>query len=300
MIQVKSLTFDYSDKRALHDVSFEIAPNTITALVGPNGAGKTTLLRCLAALDTWTSGEIFIDHIEAESHPREIHKTCSYLSDFFGLYDELTVGESLRYLAMSRGAPSSDIKQLALDAAKQLDLLDYYGTKAASLSRGLRQRLAIAQTLVVLPKVLILDEPASGLDPEARFSLSKLLIQLKNKGTTIIVSSHILSELEDYCTHMLMIDEGRIVKQCALDETSNTEYELTLSEDIATHREALISCGLTIISFQDKRAKILIESNLGAPALLKKLIGRDLPVEGLTAIKQSMQDVYLGSKGDKK
>lgn len=301
MINVKNLSFDYPGKRALHDVSFEIKPKTITALVGPNGAGKTTLLRCLAALDSWTIGEVHIDEIPVEEQPRNIHKICSYLSDFFGLYDDLTVEQSLNYIAMSRDAPSSKRHDMCVLAAKRLNVLDYYDKQVGTLSRGLRQRVAIAQTIVVLPKVLILDEPASGLDPQARFDLSKLLIELKDEGVTIIVSSHILSELEDYSTHMLMIDKGKILKSCELEheQAASKVYKLVLSEPIEDHKAALTDLNLNLLSVDANHAMVSLAEGVESKTILQQLIQKGVPVEGFSLEKQSMQQVYLSAKDTK-
>lgn len=221
MITVKNLFFDYPGKRALNDVSFTVHTNTVTGLVGPNGAGKTTLLRCLAALQDPSAGSITLeqDNIQykVEDEPRKIHQLCSYLSDFFGLYDELTVKQCLTYIAWSKGCAKETIENKIKVAAQKLQLEDYLNTKTFKLSRGLRQRVAIAQSIVQEPKILFLDEPASGLDPEARYNLSQLLLELRSHGLTIMVSSHILSELEDYCTHMLVIDQGSILDHRALN-----------------------------------------------------------------------------------
>ena len=228
MIIVEHLFFDYAGKRALNDVSFTIEPQTITALVGRNGAGKTTLLRCLVALQESTSGQITIEDegqkYTVEDEPRKIHELCSYLSDFFGLYEELTVRQCLSYIAWSKKCPAHEVDNKIEIAAKRLDLTNYLDIKAFKLSRGLRQRLAIAQSIILEPKILFLDEPASGLDPEARYHLSQLLVELQKQGMTILVSSHILTELEDYCTHMLVIDQGQILDHRALDlESENSK-----------------------------------------------------------------------------
>ncbi len=215
MITVENLCFDYPGKRALNNISFTIPTNSITALVGPNGAGKTTLLRCVAALEDFTSGKIVIEQdtekYKVEEEPRKIHKITSYLSDFFGLYEDLTVSQCLTYLAWSKGCPPHLVANQIEIAAQKLQLEAYLSIKASKLSRGLRQRLAIAQSIVQEPKILLLDEPASGLDPQARYDLSKLLLELQTHGLTILVSSHILSELEDYSTHMIVIDHGKIL-----------------------------------------------------------------------------------------
>ncbi|MBC7411361.1 MAG: ABC transporter ATP-binding protein, partial [Bacteroidia bacterium] len=180
MIKVNHLTYDYAGKRALQDVSFEIAQGSITALVGPNGAGKTTLLRSLAALTKPLSGEVFINNINAFIQPQQVHAQVGYLQDLFGLYDSLTVLQSMEFTAYSRLQNYSNIDEAITTAIQRADIGSFIHNKINTLSRGMRQRVGIAQAIVHNPRVLLLDEPASGLDPEARHSLSQLLLELRN------------------------------------------------------------------------------------------------------------------------
>ncbi len=214
MIEVRDVVYEYPGKRALKGVSFHLEPGSITALVGPNGAGKTTLLRCLAALDEPFSGSVTINNIDTLENPRLIHRQIGYLSDFFGLYDNLTVEQCLTFTARIHEIPRDEIGAKVKATARRLEIGDYLNAKAGTLSRGLRQRLGIAQAIIHDPTLLLLDEPASGLDPEARSSLSKLFQSLREQGMTLIVSSHILTELEDYCTSMLLLRDGRILEHC--------------------------------------------------------------------------------------
>ncbi len=306
MINVKDLSFDYPGKRALNHVSFNITPNTITALVGPNGAGKTTLLRCLAALDTPMDGNIKMDGWETDRYPRKVHEVCSYLSDFYGLYDELSVSQNLTYFAWSHHC-QGNISQLVEETAKRLQIWEYKDVAAGKLSRGLRQRLAIAQTIIHKPKILLLDEPASGLDPEARFNLSKLLMTLQKEGMTIVVSSHILSELEDYSTHMIVLDNGELVKQCALsDYQSNSAkgiiLKVELTEDAKQYIDIFKSLPNITVASTDKNI-VMLEFK-GDPQsqreLLKTLIEKQIPVVSIQEQKQRMQEVYLNIAHDQK
>ncbi|HEX9243025.1 MAG TPA: ABC transporter ATP-binding protein [Anaeromyxobacter sp.] len=211
MIDVDRLTFDYPGTRALHGVSFQLAPGSITALVGPNGAGKTTLLRCLAALEEPLEGAIRIDGVDALAEPRAAHRRLGYLSDFFGVYDDLTVEQCLRHAAALREIPAGEERAAVRRAADRLGILDRLPSRAGELSRGLRQRLAIGQAIVHQPRMLLLDEPASGLDPDARHALAALFLRLRNEGMTLLVSSHILAELDAYSTDMLVLRDGRVV-----------------------------------------------------------------------------------------
>lgn len=231
MITVTDLTFDYPGKRALEHISFSIEAGSITALVGPNGAGKSTLMRCLAALETPSSGSIQIASLDVLEFPREAHALMGYLPDFFGLYDDLTVEQCLSYHAMVQNIPKPEQKAAIERVAVRMQIQDILLQETKTLSRGQRQRLAIAQAIIHHPKVLILDEPASGLDPEARYHLSQLLVLLAQEGITMLVSSHILSELEDYCTNMLVLREGKIVKHCSIDDASKPMIDIYMGSN---------------------------------------------------------------------
>jgi ABC-2 type transport system ATP-binding protein len=211
MIDAENVVYDYPNGRALRGVSFVVRAGAVLALVGPNGAGKSTLMRCIAALDAPGEGAITVQGVDTQDDPRAVHASLGYLPDIYGLYDRLSVRRCLIYAARSRGVALADAPAAAEVAAARVGLGDRMETLAGHLSRGLRQRLGIAQTLVHRPRVLLLDEPASGLDPEARAGLSALIRSLANDGMTLIVSSHILSELEDYCSEMLMLREGEVV-----------------------------------------------------------------------------------------
>jgi len=220
IIAAQDVVYDYPGARALDRVSFEVAAGTITALVGPNGAGKTTLLRCLAVLDRPASGRIWLDGLAVADHPRECHRKLGYLSDFYGLYDELTVRQCLIYHAAIHEISADAQPEAVARTAARMDLVGLMERRASQLSRGQRQRLAVAQAIVHDPAVLLLDEPAAGLDPEARWKLSTLIADLAKGGMTLIVSSHILSELEDYSTHVMIIRGGRLVLHKPLSEAA--------------------------------------------------------------------------------
>lgn len=300
MINVNGLSFDYPGKRALDHLSFTIAPNTITALVGPNGAGKTTLLRCLSALDNPTIGNITIDGIDTERFPRKIHEIVSYLPDVFGLYDNLTVKQNLIFFAKSHLVPFDKIEERIEATASALQIKETLSTPAGKLSRGLRQRLAIGIAIIHQPKILMLDEPASGLDPEARFHLSKLLVTLQKSGMTLIVSSHILAELEDYSSDMIVLNEGKVVNQSNLsqqkrDDLSSTQLVIEFTE--APDRYIDI-----VQSFEDVKVESTKENSMfirfkgpsqNQHLLLKSLIEKNLPVCGLHEQKESLQEVYM-------
>lgn len=235
MISVQHLTFDYPGKRALHHVSFSIEPGSITALVGPNGAGKSTLLRCLAGLSLPIHGTLKVDGLDVLQHPREIHLKMGYLPDVYGIYEDLTVEQCLLYHGLAQNIPSEKCHEQVVKVAERMQILELLPQKAGTLSRGQIQRLAIAQTIIHHPKVLLLDEPASGLDPEARDHLSQLLIYLSGEGITIIVSSHILTELEDYSTHMMILRDGFLVKHCEVEGSEKRMMDIYLEASRIAH-----------------------------------------------------------------
>lgn len=297
MITVENLCFDYPSKRALEGVSFQIAPHTITALVGPNGAGKTTLLRCLAALQTPTFGQITIAGFNAERKPRKIHEICSYLSDFYGLYDELTVTQHLKFFAASHKCANVD--QVVNKAIQSLQLTEYKNVAAGKLSRGLKQRLAIAQTILHQPQYLFLDEPAAGLDPAARYNLSQLLLSLQKEGMTLIVSSHILAELEDYSTHMLVLEHGKMIQNTQIETTTSKTNEVTLILELTDNPTPYLSQieafpNLKIKEVSDKKVIVLFQGDANQQhALLKDLLAKNVPVFSMQLQKQRLQEMYL-------
>ena len=303
MIEVCSLMFDYPGKRALENVSFTLRAGSITALVGPNGAGKTTMLRCLAALEEPTSGSILLDGKDILDDPRGTHRQIGYLSDFFGLYEELTARQCLHYAAMSRGVAPDLQPELIRACAAQLEIEGLLDMKAGSLSRGQRQRLAIAQAIINHPSLLLLDEPVSGLDPESRHSLALLFKRLQKSGMTLLVSSHILAELEEYCTDMLVLRSGRIIDHAPLAAKEEAAvFELRLAESVAGLEGVLQKFpGVGILRASQDTAHFSCTLTPDQQhSLLRDMIASGLKVCSFAELKQNMQDVYLRTvQGDR-
>ncbi|MCZ6720801.1 MAG: ABC transporter ATP-binding protein [Proteobacteria bacterium] len=298
MITVDGLLFDYPTVRALHGVSFTVETETITALVGPNGAGKTTLLRCLAALETPLSGKITVDDVDVAERPRAAHRRIGFLQDFFGLYDDLSVRRCLRHHAAAHDVPRAERPQRIAITAERLGLTERLDQKTGQLSRGFRQRVAIGQAIIHGPKVLMLDEPAAGLDPEARQELSNLLLTLRAEGMTIIVSSHILVELEDYSSHMMILDRGRVKENRAIAATtiaSGRRLKAVLSAPDARLGELLAATeGVSRLAIEEQMARFDFSGDAARQALLLKiLIEAGLAISHFGEERQTMQDVYL-------
>ncbi len=299
MISVKNLTYEYPGHRALDGVSFEIPERSITAIVGPNGAGKTTLLKCLAALTKPFSGEISVNGIDVLKNPRDAHRIIGFLPDFFGLYDSLTVEKSLEYSCLAHDVPESQIEERIQKTLLRIGLTDKRTAKVESLSRGMRQRLAIGQTIIHEPKVIILDEPASGLDPEARSSLSKLFLELNAEGMTLLVSSHIIAELDEYANNLLTLRQGHLAGNKETTETFVLKKRLVmrLVDQPAGVEEILPGLigempiekrdGLVMLDFEgDERQQ---------HELLKKIIDSGLKVAEFYHKKDSLREKYMDS-----
>ena len=315
MIEVSQLVFEYPGHRALDGVSVSIGAGSVTALVGPNGAGKSTLMRCIAGLDQPLSGHIRVKDLSVEERPREVHRHLGYLSDFFGLYDRLSVIRCLQYSALSMGVEPSSVPARVQQVATQLGLTELLHRHPTELSRGQRQRVAIGQAIVHQPSVLLLDEPASGLDPDARSSLSQLFRQLQAQGMTLIVSSHILSELDEYCTHILSIRNGRIESHEALQSAggvsqsqqshqaaANAQPQLYALEVAmpqtegfeARLRQALLSTTVQDFDITGSRP-IQLWLPAAAPARaewLSQLVQAGIPVASLAPVRERLQDRY--------
>ncbi|MEX0619599.1 MAG: ABC transporter ATP-binding protein [Pseudohongiellaceae bacterium] len=211
-IATKDLRLDYGELTAVNNVNLHIPAGEIYGLVGPNGAGKTSLLKMLANLITPTYGELWIAGIDLSEQPRSAYQLMGYMPDLSPVAPELKVWEFLEYFAASYGIPRD--KRLTrvnecLDAVDMTEHRDVYGK---ALSRGMTQKVVLAKTLIPSPKILLLDEPASGMDPLARINLKNLLLELSGQGVTTIISSHILTELEDMCTSIGVMDRGKLLR----------------------------------------------------------------------------------------
>jgi ABC-2 type transport system ATP-binding protein len=218
IIETRGLTKQYGELTALKELNLTVEAGAVYGLVGPNGAGKTTTMRILATLLRPTAGEAWVAGYSVLRNRRDVRRTIGYMPDFFGVYGDMKVWEYLDFFAACYEIPYEVRSRLADDLLELVDLAHRRDDYVEALSRGMRQRLCLARALAHDPQVLILDEPASGLDPRARVEIRELLQELQAMGKTILVSSHILSEIEEVCTYIGIIEQGSLVATGTLEE----------------------------------------------------------------------------------
>ncbi len=300
MISVQSLSKTYGRRAALDGVSFEVPKGEIFGFVGPNGAGKTTTLRILAALLEPTAGRAVIDGADVVEHPDRVHDRLGYMPDFFGVYDQLTAAEYLDFYAACYRQPKARRKKIVDDLLELVGLSDRRDQSVDTLSRGMKQRLCLGRALVHDPAVLLLDEPASGLDPRARVEMREILKELQRMGKTIVISSHILPELTELCTMIGIIDQGRIratgpvhevVRQLTsgrrlrINVLGQKEEAVTLLKGLPSIEQVdMINGGLEADFVGDEAA---------AAAILQALIGAGIKVSGFTQLEGGLEDAFL-------
>ena len=210
-VRTSALTKRYGRSLAVAGIDLEVESGEIFGLVGPNGAGKTTTLKMLATLLVPTAGDAEVAGISVRREPDAVRRVIGYMPDTFGVYDDMRVWEYLDFFGRCYGLSAARRRQMIGDLLELVDLVGKRDAYVQDLSRGMQQRLCLAHALVHDPQVLLLDEPASGLDPRARVELRELLRELRALGKTILISSHILPELEELCTSLAIIDHGRVI-----------------------------------------------------------------------------------------
>lgn len=218
MLEIKNLTKHYGKFTALDNLNLKIDRGNIYGFVGPNGAGKTTTMRIIAGLLTADSGSVYVDKVDALKNSKELKSKIGYMPDFFGVYDNLKVMEYMEFYASLYGIVGKEARSLCYELIQLVNLLEQEYSYVDELSRGMKQRLCLARSLVHDPELVILDEPASGLDPRARVEMKSIIKELHLRGKTILISSHILPELAQMCSHIGIIEKGAMVVSGTVDE----------------------------------------------------------------------------------
>jgi ABC-2 type transport system ATP-binding protein len=220
MIRIRDLRVDYDNICAVRDMSLEIEPGEVCGLIGPNGAGKTTTMRAMIGLIEPTYGEIEVLGVDVREHPEDVHQIVGFMPDFPPLYEDLLVWEFLDLFAASYGIPRPSRRAEVGRYLEMVGLTERRNSAVVELSRGMRQRLMLAKTLIPAPRVLLLDEPASGVDPQGRIDLKNILRRLAEERTTVLISSHILAEMNEFCTSVAIMERGSLVISGRIDEVN--------------------------------------------------------------------------------
>ena len=305
LLEAANVCYEYPNKRALDGVSFALHRSSVTALVGPNGSGKTTLLRCLAALDSPYSGRVSVGGNDSSQDPRACHALIGYLSDSFGLYDNLLVSQCLLHQGAIHGFRGQTLQRAVDHSVERLGIGSLLTQRAGNLSRGQRQRVGVALALLHSPKILLLDEPASGLDPEARSELAGLFRSLRDDGLCILVSSHILAELEDYSDRMLTLRDGRILgdERVGIAQEKST---LTIRIEVLGEPDALywtLGASPRVSELEREKSGAVFRFEGGSTEqaeLLKNLINGGIAVTEFASARVSLEKVYLRQIEEKK
>ena len=304
IIETRNLTHRYGKLTAVNDMSLQIEQGGIFGFIGPNGAGKTTTMRILSTLLRPTAGDAWVGGCSVRKDPRGVRRQIGYMPDFFGVYDEMKVWEYLDFFGACYDLPGAKRRALIDDLLQLVDLSHRRDDYVDSLSRGMKQRLCLARTLVHDPRVLILDEPASGLDPRARIEIRELLRELQAMGKTIFFSSHILLEVAEVCTTIGIIEAGSLVACGSLDEIQRHRRTRRVSIALTGRAEeamALLRDAPGILDVQIARQaprRFELEAGFDGDdamqtAILTRLIQGGLPVVGFDEVKVELEDVFM-------
>ncbi|MDB1947520.1 ABC transporter ATP-binding protein [Clostridium tertium] len=300
MLVIKNLEKSYGNFKALNGLNLEIEKGEIFGFIGPNGAGKSTTMKIVSGLLSPDSGEVYVDGIDAIKNNKELKDKIGYMPDFFGVYDNLRAIEYLEFYASIYGIVGEEARKLSMDLLELVNLQDKWDANVDGLSRGMKQRLCLARCLVHNPELLILDEPASGMDPRARFEMKGILKNLKEMGKTIIVSSHILSELGEICTRIGIIKNGSIVCEGTVEEvmlraSGTAPINITVMEDPEKAIEVLKQIpDVKEISLDGNKVTASVAGgDKEAKEILKALVTQDVSVIGFAKAVGNLEDVFI-------
>lgn len=321
LLEVKGLTRYYGSLKAVDDITFSLPTGTILGFIGPNGAGKSTTMRIIATLDVPTSGEVLLDGKSLVARPDQARPLLGYMPDRYGTYDDMTVFEFLDFFARAYRLRGNERKSRVDSVMDFTGLMPLKDKLTSELSKGMKQRVALGRTLLHDPKLLILDEPADGLDPRARIELRELLRALASQGKAVLISSHILTELSEICDTCAIIEQGHLLAtgtvQEVLSRTSNaaafSEVELTLwagagvpLDECAKKTERLLleQPLVTNVSVLNNAVRFRLELAAGTTPpsgwveeasvrVLKVLVNAELPVTSFRTREHDLEDAFM-------
>jgi ABC-2 type transport system ATP-binding protein len=299
VIRLDRLTMTYGDVQALRGVTLEVGGGELVGLIGPNGAGKTTAMKILATLLLPTGGDASVDGYSVRTDPQTVRSLIGYMPDFFGVYRDMRVREYLAFFAAAYGMPRAERPRIVADLLELVDLAGKADALIDTLSRGMQQRLGLARVLVHDPRVLILDEPASGLDPRARIDIREILKELRRMGKTILLSSHILPELGDICTQLAIMTRGELVAYgtlAQLRDKAGVAHQVELEVDDPDRARVLLHghpAAASISAGTDGRLAVALADGASAAEVAQVVVGGGLRLTHLAAQVPSLEEIFL-------
>jgi ABC-2 type transport system ATP-binding protein len=307
IIETKDLRKKYGKFEAVNGLSLEVPAGSIYGFVGPNGAGKTTTMRMLTTLTRPTSGQAWVAGHSVTQEPRAVRRAIGYMPDEFGVYDDMRVWEYLDFFAACYDIPEANRKSLIDDLLELVDLAHRRDDMVDKLSRGMKQRLSLARTLAHDPSILILDEPASGLDPRARVEIRELLVELSKMGKTIFFSSHILADVSEICTHIGIIEGGAMVAQGSMEQMRaqlmpHREIMVTVRDEETAEKVKLLVTeiqgvvNVEVLEPKAGRSRVRIDftgDDEGVAAINQKLAGAQISILGFTEETKDLEAMFM-------
>jgi ABC-2 type transport system ATP-binding protein len=307
IIETKDLVKKFGNFTAVNGLSLQVPAGSIYGFVGPNGAGKTTTMRILTTLTRPTSGEAFVGGVSVLNDPRAVRRSIGYMPDEFGVYDDMRAWEYLDFFASCYDIPENERRKLIDDLLALVDLSHRREDMVDKLSRGMKQRLSLARTLAHDPSVLILDEPASGLDPRARVEIRELLVELARMGKTIFFSTHILADVSEICTHIGIVEAGQIIAQGSMDAMRaqlqpHREITVTVRDNEAVEIIRRVVSGIegviTVADLEPKsgRSRVRIDytgDDEGVAALNQSINAAGVAILGFTEETKDLEAMFM-------
>jgi ABC-2 type transport system ATP-binding protein len=313
MIEIENLSKRYGARLAVNRLNLKVEEGELFGFVGPNGAGKTSTIRMMTGLLQPTAGDVKIAGQSVRENPNAIRRAIGYMPDFFGVYNDMTVAEYLDFFGACYQIPANERSSLISDLLELVELSHRQDDMVDKLSRGMKQRLSLARTLVHDPQVLILDEPASGLDPRARVEIRALLVELANMGKTIFFSTHILADVAEICSRVAILEAGELVAVGALEELQQQllprqKVEITLLGKLDEARQLLLSLpGVASVELPNgangprspaagTRLRLVVEfagDDVAMASVLASLVEAQIPVINFSADSRDLEEVFM-------